>query len=1004
MTETAGGGDPPPRDTTMIVAALETANRGWPVFPIHTPGPGGLCTCGAVPCDNAGKHPRTPEGVHDATTDKDQIRKWWDRWNNANIGIATGKKAGIFVLDVDPRHGGDASLRGLMQQNGPLPETWTVATGGGGLHLYFRYPHGTEIGNSANKVAPGIDVKGTGGYVLAPPSLHASGNRYELVRDARLAEAPDWLLAMIAGGEKGGGGGGEKKEPFKLPDTIPEGDRNDTLFRFGCSVYRRGMTAAEITAALQTVNAARCRPPLDGDELQKIVASVLQQDRSAPAVRRRSTQPMANGGKPVVIVNGRFLDDIRNEVAAILLATNDPVHLLCRGTSLVRVVPDKNGNPILRDVDTTVLQNVMADHIDFVTERTVERGRGEDRKTEIVQGAAKPPKDVAESILAMCSTEFPGIIGVTEVPIITADGVQTAPGYNAETQLFYAPAAGFAVPPVPAAPTREEVVRARDRILEVICDFPFKNPASRANAVAAMITLVVRPRIRGLVPVGIINKPQKGTGASLLVDAFNLVATGRPMAKMSAPKSEEEWEKKIATWMLEGRQVMCVDNLEGILQSAELAKLLTEEEYSGGRRLGKNESIRALNRTVWFVNGNNVAIGGDIARRCYLISLDAQHEAPWERDDSEFRHPNLVEWILENRSEILRAILTVIRGWMAEGSPKKKCSKILGGYREWQDTLHGILDYMGLPGFMENQTELYTEIDQQNLEWGEVMAALYALFKDTEWAIADVTKVLRNAPQSAMIDAWSGFSEEQKLALDLRTALPDYLVAALDDEKKGAFGTRFGHALNKRRDQTFPGGFVLRKGDVGHGGGKRWRIIPLRRTGDKGDNGDIQSPTPEPQPSSGDKGDILTPSPPSQPRGDPVTYGDIGDILPPYPARDSQNKDPDHITRSRIETGSQISPNLTNVSTVSGPSPTPSPAPMTPSKTPPLATRSQLLGPWPDLPRGIHCEHCGSRPGRGNIEWYKENWYDGKAHLSRWLCGKCYNALPEDKEVPSRAA
>jgi hypothetical protein len=159
----------------LLGAALALAARGQPVFPVHTPNTDGSCSCRRPECDDVGKHPRTRNGLKDATTDPEQIRTWWTWWHDANVGMATGK---IIVLDVDPRHGGDESLHDLEQQYDPLPDTVTVETGSGGRHHWFSPPQGAEIRNSEGKIGPGLDVRGVGGYVLVPPSLHASGRRY----------------------------------------------------------------------------------------------------------------------------------------------------------------------------------------------------------------------------------------------------------------------------------------------------------------------------------------------------------------------------------------------------------------------------------------------------------------------------------------------------------------------------------------------------------------------------------------------------------------------------------------------------------------------------------------------------------------------------------------------------------------------------------------------------------------------------------------------------------
>jgi hypothetical protein len=160
--------------------ALEYAKRGWGVLPLHTPDEKGHCSCHKLHCTNVGKHPRTMNGCKDATTNEEIIRKWWEKWPDANVAIATGIESGIFVLDIDPRHGGDKSLKILEQKYGNLPTTLKSRTGSGGWHLFFRHP-GATIPNLIGKIGSGLDLRGDGGYVVAPPSLHQSGAFYQWI-------------------------------------------------------------------------------------------------------------------------------------------------------------------------------------------------------------------------------------------------------------------------------------------------------------------------------------------------------------------------------------------------------------------------------------------------------------------------------------------------------------------------------------------------------------------------------------------------------------------------------------------------------------------------------------------------------------------------------------------------------------------------------------------------------------------------------------------------------
>jgi putative DNA primase/helicase len=181
-------------------AALSYAARGWNVFPCHAVIEG-RCTCGQPACDKPGKHPRTAHGFKDATTDASVIRAWWERWPEANVAIATGQCSRLAVLDVDDYAGGDDELRELERVHGALPDAPVSLTGGGGRQFLFER-NGVAIVSRNGVVAPHIDVKADGGYIIAPPSSHLSGRRYAWdgaahPDDVPLSPAPKFMESPI---------------------------------------------------------------------------------------------------------------------------------------------------------------------------------------------------------------------------------------------------------------------------------------------------------------------------------------------------------------------------------------------------------------------------------------------------------------------------------------------------------------------------------------------------------------------------------------------------------------------------------------------------------------------------------------------------------------------------------------------------------------------------------------------------------------------------------------
>ena len=172
----------------------------FPVFEVMQTSDGIFrCACKAgLDCPDKGKHPRTEHGFHDATADEDQIRRWWGQWPKANIGIRTGD--GHLVLDVDVDKGGDESLDVLEAKFGKLPQTRQAITGSGGRHHWFRLPDDIKLGCS-NGFEYGLDTRGDGGYVVAEPSVHKSGNVYRWDGIAGfnepVAKIPQWLLQLL---------------------------------------------------------------------------------------------------------------------------------------------------------------------------------------------------------------------------------------------------------------------------------------------------------------------------------------------------------------------------------------------------------------------------------------------------------------------------------------------------------------------------------------------------------------------------------------------------------------------------------------------------------------------------------------------------------------------------------------------------------------------------------------------------------------------------------------
>jgi putative DNA primase/helicase len=238
---------------TRQEAALRLAENGYRVFPL-VPG-------AKVPC--------TPNGVKDATTGAARIAEWWDTWPEANIGLST---EGLIVIDLD---GPDNNFPNDPDKLSDFIGVSCQRTGRGGKHYVFKRPEGRTLKNSVGKLAPKVDVRTDGGYIVSAPSV-VDGNAYqwlvELPPKEDLPFPPKWLLESLEQADAPEKIGETRPRPTP-GEIIPNGQRNDKLFREAASLRARGHTEAEIKALLQQMNRDRCIPALPESEVDRIAES-----------------------------------------------------------------------------------------------------------------------------------------------------------------------------------------------------------------------------------------------------------------------------------------------------------------------------------------------------------------------------------------------------------------------------------------------------------------------------------------------------------------------------------------------------------------------------------------------------------------------------------------------------------------------------------------------------------------------------------------------------------
>ena len=511
--------------------------------------------------------------------------------------------------------------------------------------------------------------------------------------------------------------------------------------------------------------------------------TVTRSGREGAARRRRKN--------PSIVVTDRHMPEMSSEAFAALVTANDPPKIFVRGGRLVRVLLTENGRPYIDDLSEAALKGQLARCAKYFA-----LGRGGKRR------ATEPPKSVVVDILASGEWDLPPLAGLIETPALRPDGtVIDRPGYDGATSMLYIPARGLARLRLPPSPTDDEIAEALKALNDLLQDFRFVDQASRANAFGLLLTPILRTAIDGPTPLFVIDKPQPGTGATLLAAVVSLIATGRDLAPMTAPRDGAEWSRSLLATLRQGEQIIAFDNVEEPLSSGALSAVLTATEYTG-RELGKSSTLTIPQQATWIATGNNIQLGGDIARRSVLIRMDAQTARPWERE--RFAHPDLLSWAQKNRKKLIRSLLVMTRAWYAAGSPAARL-RPMGSFDGWARTIGGVLAHAGVDGFLENRDQVYEQVDDEGPQWAAFLGALVEATGGEPKTSTEIVGLVKTVPE-------------------FEDTLPYELDGLLTDAQ-GAM--RLGKALRARLEKRFDdkGLRVVRARPDKHGKKQRWRVV-----------------------------------------------------------------------------------------------------------------------------------------------------------------------------------
>jgi hypothetical protein len=558
----------------------------------------------------------------------------------------------------------------------------------------------------------------------------------------------------------------------RLPNLAEGEGRNNVGYGVAAWLVRDLALADDVALTWLGQWDARNNPPLGEDRLREIMSNARDYGRrplgcglQAPMVNGNCCEDVRKTGAsecsivlPQIICNARQLQDVTQDTLVAIQAANRPPRLFQRGDTLCRLRVDVTTDaPYFEILDDNALCGHLARVAAWIKVIT--------KKGQTMNVDTFPPMRVVRDVGSLPNWELPALQGIVESPVFDRDGHLVAtPGYHPGAMLWYRPSKGLNLAEVPSRPTTADIMLARSLLLtEFLGDFPFKDDASKAHTLAALLLPFVRQMIDGPTPLHLLDAPVEGTGKTLLATCITLVATGRVVECTSECTCDEEWRKRLTALLVEGPTYVLLDNLKRILDSGALASVLTSRTWKD-RILGKSKTASLPNMCVWLASGNNTSLSRELIRRTIWVRLDAQVDAPWERNG--FRHPNLFSWAKSNRSRLVWAALTLCQAWIAGGRPAGQ--QTLGMFERWAETLGGILDVANVPGFLSNANKFRLSAVDETSEWREFATAWWAKYQDRPVGVQELFDV---AVREKLLDRVLGDKGERSQRTRLGQAL-----------------------------------------------------------------------------------------------------------------------------------------------------------------------------------------------------------------------------------------
>ena len=431
------------------------------------------------------------------------------------------------------------------------------------------------------------------------------------------------------------------------------------------------------------------------DKLAKVVkdrAKQLQTSRDCAArdAARAAHKAAVEEGSanPIIYVNTDQERAVVDQAADAMVAANTPPRLFRRGDLLVRLEGQDQGSRFCE-----LTRSGLADELSRAADWYALKDDGAVN--------ARQPEYVAQRLHDSPDPRLPDLLLHATVPVFDPGGALLATnGYHPASGTYLSLPAELDRQ-WPTDVTENQVQAAVELIRDDwLADFVFAEEGDFAHFLAFLIQPLVMAMIEGTTPALLITAPVRGVGKTFLAQLLGRVHIGGSPAVCALPKTEEEQEKRITTYLVDGHPIVVFDNVDKGLSSSVLALLLTGEVWKS-RILGVTRSVTVPNRTTWIFTGQNPMATDELVRRFVEVSILPSCEKPEKRNPSTFRHPNIHRWTESNRARLLEALITLVLWWKQQGCPPGKGS--MGSYEDWVRVVGGIVQAAGVPGFLDKK-------------------------------------------------------------------------------------------------------------------------------------------------------------------------------------------------------------------------------------------------------------------------------------------------------------